>query len=340
VKHRYGRTAVAIAIAVVVTTALYGSVAYATFNTRRLADQIRVWNFKPTAEINGHIKRDDMSAEGKFLYLASLPKIESKDAINQTCSAVTSATGILGCYVEKTKRIYLLHETDKRIDGAEDVMAAHEMLVAAWDRMSQAQRAPLLAQLKHVLATNDDPDIDLPDDMSAVRESEPKEADAELYAMVGTEVPQLDAQLEASYAQFFVQRSVITALNAHSLVYIIALRKKAEALMSTMDTLYTTIKSREKSLDAAVATLRSNISSFNARANTPGGFASEGQFNADRTALVARENSLKATNTQINDQIDTYNSDLKQVASLAKIALDLAQKLNVTLTPLQHVSTA
>lgn len=313
---------------------------YVGLNQRWFDDQLTVWKFTPTAAINEQMKRDDMSSEGRFLYLASEPKVEPKRQFNQICSEVTTDTGVLGCYIDSTKRIYVFHETDKRVDGTEEVMAAHEMLRAAWDRMSTQQRAPLLVQLNNVLYKNDDPNLYLSEDIASDRRHDHKDSNGELYATIGTEVPKVGKVLEASYAQYFIKRSVVTALNAHAISYIVALRHKVNTLTATMDTLNDTINARIKKFDSAAKQLGADVDSFNARAKTPGGFASQGQFNADRAALIARQHSLKATQSQINKQIDTFNADLTTLKGYAKIALSLATSLNIDFKPIQHLITA
>jgi hypothetical protein len=340
VKHRYAGAFVTVAIALIVGLGLSGTVAYVVVSSRAFSDLLSVWNFKPTAAINEQVQRDGMTNEGRFLYLASHPKVEPRREFNQICSAVTADTGQLGCYLDSTNRIYIFHETDKRVDGTEEVMAAHEMLRAAWDRMSTAERAPLLVQLNHVLYKNDDPNIYLSQSIAAVRKDDPHDSNGELYATIGTEVPSVGKVLEASYAQFIVKRSTVTALNAHAISYIVALRHKVDRLTTTMTTLNDTITARIKKFKSAVSTLKSAVAAFNARATTPGGFASEGQFNVARAGLVARQNSLKADASQINHQIDTFNADLTTLDGYSKIALSLATSLNIDFKPLEHVISA
>jgi hypothetical protein len=255
--------------------------------------------------------------------------VESRRDFNQICSAVTVDTSILGCYIETTKRIYLFHETDKRLDGTEEVMGAHEMLRAAWDRMSSSQHTTLLVQLRRVVSANHDPDLDLSKRMSSIRHNDPKDYDAELYATVGTEVPIVGSTLESSYARFFVKRAVVTALDKHSIAFLVALKKKVNALVSTMNTLGDTIDSEVKTFNADAEALSSDISTFNARARRPGGFATQGQFNAARAALIARDNALQATYTQVNSQIDVFNADLTKLKALDKTALSLVKNLNI-----------
>jgi hypothetical protein len=337
VKHRYVGVIVGLSVALVFAILVYSLEGYVAFNPQRVADQLRVWNFRVTGAVTEQIRRDQMTAEGKFLYLASHPKVESKRDFNETCSAVTTDTSILGCYIVSSKRIYLYHETDVRLDGTEEVMGAHEMLRAAWDRTSPAERKTLLVQLDRVLATNHNQDLNLSGRMAGIRHDDPTDADAELYAFVGTEIPNVGTVLEKNYAQFFTKRSIVTALNAHSLAYVIALAKKVNALTTTMDALNTTINTEVTSFNAAASTFGTDVDSFNARAERPGGFSSQHQFTVARQALVDRETALQATVDQINGQIDDFNSDLTKLTALSKTAASLVKSLNIELEPLPGI---
>jgi hypothetical protein len=339
VKHINGGAIVAIGFAVAISVLLTAFGAYLAVDQRRVADQFRVWKFKPTAAIREQMTRDDMSPEGRFLYLASEPRVEARRDFNQICSAVTVDTSVLGCYLQPGKQIFLYHETDKRLDGTEEVMGAHEMLRAAWDRMTPALHARLLDSLQHVLDTNTDPDLDLAKRMGTVRHNDPADYNAELYATVGAEIPSVGSVLEASYDQYFVKRSVVTKLNKHSIAYLVALRKKVQALAGTMNTLNTTIDGEVSTFNASVTTFESDIDAFNARARRPGGFATQGQFNVARAALVARGNALDATATQINAQVDTFNADLTKLKALDKTAAGLVKSLNVELEQVPDITS-
>lgn len=331
---------VVLAIGLVIGVTANLSVGFVALHPRWASDQLRAWTFAPSAAVIEQMSRDNMSPEGRFLYLASYPKVQSKRDFNQTCSAVTIDTSVLGCYLEASKRIYLFHVTDKRIDGTEEVMGAHEMLRAAWDRLTPAHRAPLLSQLRRVLATNTDPDLNLAKRMSAIRRDDGTDYDAELYATVGTEVSDIGSVLEASYAQYFVKRATVTSLNRHAIAYVVALRHKVDALVTTLNTMNTSINTQVTAFNAAVDALNSDVSAFNARAERPGGFSSEYQFNVARAALVARGDALDATVTQINAQIDVFNADLDKLTALDKTALSLVKSLNIELEPVPDVLSA
>jgi hypothetical protein len=337
VKHTSAGAIIAISLGVVASLVLMSCGAYLAIDQRRVEDQIRVWKFSPPSAIVEQVRRDGMSDEGKFLYLASFPKVESKQDFNRTCSAVTVDTSILGCYLKDTKRIYLFHETDQRLDGTEEIMGAHELLRAAWDRMNAAEHKRLLVPLKAVFSSNHTPDLELAKRMATIRHNDPADFDAELYATVGTDVPEVGPTLEKSYAQFFVKRSAVTALSKHSMAYLVALKHKVNALVSTMNKLGDSIDSQVTAFNTADPALGADVDTFNARARRPGGFATQGQFNVARAALVSREAALEATADQINSQVDVFNADVGKLKALDKSALSLVKSLNIDLQPLPDV---
>jgi hypothetical protein len=333
VKHRY--VALIAAGSSLLAAALFVSATglYVQQNKQGISDVLTVTSFTPTTTDKEQVTRSAMSKAGAYLFYASRPAVLEKADFNRTCSAVTTDTSILGCYLEYDKHIVLYHQTDKRLDGSEEVMAAHEMLRAAWDRMPSAERARLVIALDKVLATNDDKNLDLKSRMKAIRLDDSADANAELYAMVGTEVPDVGDALEANYARFFTKRATVTKLAAYSRAYVVALTNQIADFASGLDYKNKDLDGRIKSFDKAVKAWNAAVDSFNRRASEIGGFASEGQFNTQRAALLARQKSLVRTQKSINSEIDDFNSQLKQLKSLIKTAEGMVSSLNIELTP-------
>jgi hypothetical protein len=337
VKHRY--VALIAAGSSLLAAGLFVSAAglYVQRNQQEISDAVLVASYKPTATDKEQVKRSAMSKAGAFLFYASQPAVLEKADFNRTCSLVTTDTSILGCYLEYDKHIVLYHQSDKRLDGSEEVMAAHEMLRAAWDRMPSAEHAKLVAALDKVLATNDDKNLALKARMKAIRQDDAADANAELYAMVGTEVSDAGTELDANYARFFTKRATVTKLAAYSRAYVVALTNQIDDFAKGLDHKSSDIDGRIKSFDHAVKAWNASVDSFNRRASEIGGFASEGQFNTQRAALLARQKSLVGTQKSINSEIDDFNSQLKQLKSLLKTAEGLVTSLNIELAPFQQL---
>jgi hypothetical protein len=337
VKPSYARIIVLAVVLVVIGVLVYGTGGYVLLNKQHVTDQLRAAEFKPTAANREQVKRSGMSATGQFLFYASDPVVLDKFDFNTTCSAETVDTSILGCYIPSTKRIYLYHQTDKRVDGDEEVMAAHEMLRAAWDRMSVAQHDALIPALKKVLAAGGDSRLEIKSRYASIGENDPADRYGELYAIAGTEVADVGPTLEASYAPYFIKRSTVTRLNLFANAYVFALTSQINSFNSNLTTNYKKIKARKKSINGQVDSYNSAVSAFNARAQTLGGFASEGQFDAARAVLEGRRNSINGQIKSVNKTIDAYNAQLKQLRVLEKSAISLGRSLNTNLAPVPSV---
>ena len=113
------------------------------------------------------------------------------------------------------KTIALFDVTDPRLDGIEEVVASHEMLHAAWDRMSQGEKdrlTPLLDAAYAEQANNKD----LVERMAFYARTEPGEETNELHSILGTEVAHLSPALEKYYSQYFSNRQALVALHVKS----------------------------------------------------------------------------------------------------------------------------
>ena len=129
---------IAIVFALIINVAAIVGVVWVLGNAQRVEDQVAVWQFEPSPELEQYVQRAGLGEEGTFLFFASRPVIASGEEFDNACAARTEGVGILGCYRPSDRSIVLFDVTDDRLDGIEEVVAAHEMLHAAWDRMSTA----------------------------------------------------------------------------------------------------------------------------------------------------------------------------------------------------------
>ena len=141
------RRAPAIVSLIVLAAVAVGAYAAVT-NRQAIVDQWVVWNAEPDATIAAYVDRARLSDHGEFLLLASQPRIADGEAFNGICGNQEEGAGVLGCYTSRDMRITLFDVTDPQLDGIEEVVAAHEMLHAAWDRTPIARRAELEALLE------------------------------------------------------------------------------------------------------------------------------------------------------------------------------------------------
>lgn len=314
------------AAALVIVLVVIAALAYV--NRQYISDQFAVWNYTSTPTIDEYAARSTMTDHGVFLFKASRPKVTASAAFNDTCGTHEEGAGILGCYLPSSRSILLFDVTDARLDGIEEVVASHEMLHAAWDRMSSSERSDL-ARLLEVEATRLEKDSAFSDRMDFYAKAEPGERANELHSIIGTEVSGISPALESHYAEYFSDREALVALHVQSDAVFVANEKQAKKLSSQMEALRKRVDRDDSDYRKGYKKLSSDIDSFNTRA-TNGSFTTQAQFNSERGALLDRQDSLDSLWERIQTRIDRYNDKRDQLKELNAEADELNESINIT----------
>ena len=149
-----------------------------------------------------------MTARAKAIFFAAQPEIDTdRLTFEKHCQTMVSANNVeLGCYTPDN-RIYILNIADPRLSEEMVVVAAHEMLHAAYAQFSSIERNTIDAQLEAQL-----PQIhsdELTQQLRAYKLTELGQRDNELHSLLGTEFAPLNAGLEDYYSQYFSNRAAI-----------------------------------------------------------------------------------------------------------------------------------
>ena len=294
---------------------------------QRVTDQFTVWNFTPDATIESYAERSTMTDEGRFLFYASRPEVAPEGEFDGHCSSQLEGVGILGCYQHSDKRIYLYDVTDDRLDGIEEVVAAHEMLHAAWDRMSEDERSALAPLLEAAAATKAD-DADFAQTLEYYAKAEPGERLNELHSIIGTEFPDVGGELEEHYAAYFADRAALVDLHVTSHAVFQQQQDAINDLVAQLDALQASVDADYASYNAGYDQLNADIADFNARADA-GDFNSQSQFNAERNALIARQAELDSFYATIEESKAQYNALIVQLDDLNAEVDHLNQSINI-----------
>jgi hypothetical protein len=290
---------------------------------QRLVDQYTVWTFTPAPGVASIIESSRLTSEGRFLFLASRPVIETSATFASSCASNREGSGILGCYLPRDRSIHLFDVTDPRLGGLSDVVAAHEMLHAAWDRMSAAERqqlTPLLEAEAAKLAG----DAEFQTRMAYYAKNEPGERDNELHSIIGTEVASIGPALEAHYARWLGNREAIVALQARTIAVFTDLQKRSSDLSAAMAVLQTTIDDEYTAYTGGYARLNADIRLFNARTD----FTSTHQIDQAKRELDARRAALDARYSDILARTTQYNADVAALNALGSQTAVLNRALN------------
>jgi hypothetical protein len=308
---------------------LISAAAYLLLNRQHVIDQITVWQYQPTSEVVSLADRSGMNDNGRFLYYASQPTLESTQNFNKECDRLEASTSILGCYTND--HIYIYNVTDPQLDGIREVTAAHEMLHAVYQRMSDSDRSKVDVLLEAEY-TKLESDPAFKERMDFYARTEPGERDNELHSVIGTEVANISPELEAHYKQYFSDRQKVTTLATQYKSVFTSLTNQANQIGSQLTALASSIQSRSIAYNNDVQVLNTDIQTFNSRAAN-NGFSSQAQFNKERASLVAREAALATERTAINDGISQYNTLLDKYNSIAAASKKLYNSIDSTLAP-------
>ncbi len=315
------------ALGIILVLALGASGVWVLTHQQRVSDQFVVWQFEPTTTLVAYADRATMTDEGRFLFYASRPAIEPGTSFDKNCASQLEGVGILGCYVHGDRRIFLFDVTDVRLDGIEEVVAAHEMLHAAWDRMSDTDRqtiAPLLEA--EAAARSDDPAF--VKTMAYYATAEPGERLNELHSIIGTEFTTISPALEKYYATFFSDRQSLVKLHIASDAVFTGRQAAITDIVNQITALKTSIDADYASYNSGYDALNSDIAAFNKRADQGGNFTQQ-QFDNERDALIARQADLDKLYTSIADRVAQYDSLVAQLDALNAEVAKLNQSINI-----------
>jgi len=311
----------------VLGVAAIGIVTVITINPQRVADQIAVWNFEPSDEIVRYAEQTTMTETGRFLFYASRPVVAADVAFDAVCSNREAGFGILGCYLPRTKIMYLYDVTDDRLAGLEEVVAAHEMLHAVWDRLSTDERSRLEILLEAEAARMAD-SAEFTARFEFYARTQPGERANELHSIIGTEFATISGELEAHYAKYFLDRSQVITLHEQSNAVFLAQQAQIETLVAQLDALRASVESEYASYNTSFDALNADISGFNDRADS-GFYSSQEEFNADRDELLTRQAALDGVFADIESKRVEFDRLVAQLDALNAEVESLNDSINI-----------
>jgi hypothetical protein len=267
-------------------------------NRQNLYDWWQLRNYHAPAAISALAGQDTMTAYGRRVYLVNHPVIEAKQSFKSVCpNGGGEQTIVLGCYHGNQRGIFLLNVNDSRLDGVEQVTAAHEMLHAAYDRLSLSEKQRINGLLYDYYA-NGLHDKRLIDTLNAYKKTEPNDVVNEMHSIFGTEVASLPPALETYYRKYFTNRSQVAKFAA---------QYQAE---------FTSRQDQVIADDAKLTVLKQQIKTISADLD-----AKSSEITARQKALLSQRSSgnLTAYNAGVpayNALIDSYNSELNNLKSV------------------------
>lgn len=293
-----------------------------------VVDAIQYNQYTPTSTVKDIAARAGLTNDARFTFYATRPSVETSQTFNDHCQRKEADSPILGCYA--SDRIYIFDVSDERLKGIKTVTAAHELLHAEYDRLSDSEKKrlePLLEAAYKKVA-----DKDLETRMQYYDKAEPGQSINELHSILGTEYRNLGPELENYYKKYFTNRETLVTLNAQVKQQFDSLSNEADALVNQIEKLAGTINADTKEYNAEVEALNAAVQAFNERAQQSGGFTTQQEFQAARNNLLNQSNALSDFRQQIQANIAEYKALLAKLDSINAQSASLNASIDSTLS--------
>jgi hypothetical protein len=210
---RNWRKLISIATLVVVLILL----ADALVNAQTISDWFRLRGYTAPADIVKISAEDKLSPKAQHILYVTHPILDSSAEEFSSQCPQSEQTIVLGCYhsgatpFSSGSYLYVKSVNDPRLKGVEEVTTAHEMLHAAYDRLS-SKKKDQVDQMLMDFYNHGLKDQRILDTINSYKQTEPDDVVNEMHSIFGTEVTDLPAPLESYYKQYFSDRTAVTAL--------------------------------------------------------------------------------------------------------------------------------
>lgn len=310
-----------------VVTAVVGAV----LDKQNIVDWWRLRGYQPPVAITTLASQDTMTPYALKVFEVNHPQIENKTTFNVECpNDGGEQTIVLGCYHSNQDGIFLLSVDDPLLNGVQQVTAAHEMLHAAYDRLSTSERnyvdGMLLNYFNHDLH---DPRILAT--MAAYKKTEPNAVVNEMHSVFGTEIANLPAPLEQYYTRYFTDRQQITNYAA---MYETEFTTRQNTV-TTDDSQLTTMKNQINSLETKLGSDLSAVSATQDQLNDLKSGNNIPAYNAAIPGYNQQVNSYNAEVDQLKTLIANYNTLVATRNSVALEEDQLSNELNSSVTTIR-----
>ncbi len=305
---------------------------WAAFHYQFFIDQYVAATYKVPPQVASLIYELRFSDRSEFLVRATQASLDDRVAFNSHCDKKDSGSITLGCYISP-QHLYVYNVNDTRLDGVKQVTLAHEMLHAAYSRLSNEEKVRVNKKIQSALSGILDTHPDLQKRLQIYEKTEPGERNNELHSILGTEVSNLPAGLESYYKQYFRDRRIITNFAAKYARVFQDLKTNQDQLVADLQQLNQSIQKQVDIYNTDIAALNGRIESFNSRAARLGGFSSESEFESEKFQLQNERDRLASEKEAINTHIETYEQKRSQLEALNVQVEDLNTKLDSTKLP-------
>jgi uncharacterized protein YukE len=298
------------------------------FNAQALTDWWQLRGYNPPAAVSSLASDDTMTPKARHIFYVNHPDIESNvSKFRQNCGQ-TEKTIILGCYHSNQDGIFVYGVKDPRLAGVQQVTAAHEMLHAAYDRLSSKDKSYVDGLLQDYYA-HGLKDQRIIDTINDYKQSEPADVVNEMHSIFGTEVANLPAALENYYTRYFSDRRAVTDFAA---AYEGEFNSR-EAAIKADDAQLSQLKNQIDSEEQTLQDTLTQINSDRARLDSERGSGQIDKYNSDVPGFNREVNQYNSGVLQLRSDIADYNSLVDKRNAIASELASLDKAIDTRLVP-------
>jgi len=286
-----------------------------------LYDWWRLRSYTAPTAVSQLADDDALTPSARRIFYVNQPLVAVKTAFADKCPRGTEQTVVLGCYQSNQAGIYILQVNDSRLNGIEQVTAAHELLHAAYDRLSAHERQEVDGWLEDYYQ-HDLTDQTIKALIADYQKSEPHDVVNEMHSVFGTQVANLPPQLEQYYQRYFTNRaSIVQYYNTYEAEFTDR-QNTIKADEAQLKSWQTQISSDETSLRAQSDNLRTRQAQLQTLRSS-----NSAAYNQAVPGYNADVSSFKAQVAAYQDLIDQYNSLVGQLNAVVLETQQLTQEI-------------
>jgi uncharacterized protein YukE len=287
-------------------------------NAYAIEDWYRLRNYTPPANVATLVHEDTMTPYSTHLFYVNHPNLFNDAAAFRQDCAETEQTIVLGCYHPEQNGIAVYNVQDARLKGVQEVTAAHEMLHAAYERLSPKDKTYVNGLLTNYY-NNDLHDQRIIDTMNSYKKTEPNDVVNEMHSVFGTEIANLPAPLENYYKKYFANREAVTNFAAGYQAEFTSRTDQINADDAQLADLKQQISSDEQSLSNQLSHIeadRRRLDSLQSSGQISAYNAGVSNFNSEVNAYNAGVARLRSEIARYNDLVNTRNALAAELRSL------------------------
>lgn len=266
-----------------------------------ILDWWKLRGYDPPAAIAALATGDAMTDSARRMFYVNHPSLVTQiTTLRQSCT-ISEQTIVLGCYHPGQNGIYIFDVTNAELDGVEQVTAAHEMLHAAYERLSPKDKNYIDRLLKDYF-NNILSDERIVNTIELYRANQPETLINEMHSIFGTEIASLPSELESYYSRYFSDRSKVVGFSANY-------ESEFSSRLDTINKYDSQLAELKQKITGSESTLTLQSAQLETeRANlTYQSFGDIQAYNASVAAFNAQISAYNRGVAQLQSDIDAFN---------------------------------